>query len=211
MRLQRYTPRAFGARFYAFRIFSADCWQPYRQVNLASPLNNLSQAAHTRLIFGFRSFSFIWFPHFLFTAENTEKSQHTSFKGDATNDGASVACSNIRGVVVNFDLGERFPRPRSQQRGSLHPRVRCVVAGGGHPPAPGNFFEIFDTKSSIWGQFGPENKLIEGQPYEYNVKCRNASVWPTIFAGAPFWLQNICRNGVPPRSRTTTPLSNIRL
>ena len=41
--------------------------------------------------------------------------------------------------------------------------------------------------------------------------CRNASVlafhlWPTIFAGAPFRLQNICRNGVPPRSRTTTPL-----
>jgi len=83
---------------------------------------------------------FFWFPHFLFTAENTEKSQHTSFKGDATIEGASVACSNIRGVVVNFDLGERFPRPRSQQRGSLHPRVRCVVAGGGHPPAPGNFF-----------------------------------------------------------------------
>ena len=25
----------------------------------------------------------------------------------------------IRGVVVNFDLGERFPRPRFQQRGEL--------------------------------------------------------------------------------------------
>ena len=61
------------------------------------------------------------------------------------------------------------------------------------------------------GQFGPENKLIEGQPNEYDVICRNASVlafhlWPTIFAGAPFRLQDICRNGVPPRSRTTTPL-----
>jgi len=31
-------------------------------------------------------------------------------------------------------------------------------------------------------------------------------LWPTIFAGAPFRLQNICRNSVPPRSRTTTPL-----
>jgi len=76
---------------------------------------------------------------------------------------------------------------------------------------PRNFFEIFDAKSRIWGQFGPENKLIEGQPNEYDVICRNASVlafhlWPTIFAGAPFRLQNICRNGVPPRSRTTTPL-----
>jgi len=64
------------------------------------------------------------------------------------------------------------------------------------------------------GQFGLENKLIEGQPNEYDVICicRNASVlafrlWPTIFAGAPFGLQNICRKGVPPRSRTTTPLA----
>ena len=41
--------------------------------------------------------------------------------------------------------------------------------------------------------------------------CRNASVlalhlWPTIFARSPFRLQNICRNGVPPLSCTTTPL-----
>jgi len=76
---------------------------------------------------------------------------------------------------------------------------------------PEYFFEIFDAKSRVWGQFGPENKLIEGQPNEYDVICRNASVlafhlWPTMFAGAPFRLQNICRNGVPPRSRTTTPL-----
>jgi len=41
------------------------------------------------------------------------------------------------------------------------------------------------------GQFGPENELIEGQPNEYDVICRNASVlafhlWPAIFARAPF-------------------------
>jgi len=41
------------------------------------------------------------------------------------------------------------------------------------------------------GQFGPENKLTEGQPNEYDVICRNASVlafhlWPTIFAGKAF-------------------------
>ena len=29
-------------------------------------------------------------------------------------------------------------------------------------------------------------------------------LWPTIFAAAPFRFQNICRKGVPPRSRTTT-------
>jgi len=96
----------------------------------------------------------------------------------------------------------------SQQRGSLRPRARrvCVLGVGA-----GEFFEVFDAKSRVWGQIGPENKLIEGQANEYDVICRNASVlafhlWPTIFAGAPFRLQNICRNGVPPRSRTTTPL-----
>jgi len=52
---------------------------------------------------------------------------------------------------------------------------------------PGIFFEIFDAKSRVWGQFGPENKLIERQPNEYDVIYRNASVlafrlWPTIFA-----------------------------
>ena len=94
-----------------------------------------------------------------------------------------------------------------------------VGAGGGrHVPlrgstgvTPGKFFEIFDAKSRVWRQFGAENKLIESQPNEYYVIYRNASVlafhlWPTIFAGAPFRFQNICRNGVPPRSRTTTPL-----
>jgi len=80
------------------------------------------------------------------------------------------------------------------------------------------FFEIFDAKSRVWRQFGPENKLIECQPNEYDVICRNASVLafhlrPTIFAGAPFRIQNICRNGVPPRSRTTrpTPLNSVCL
>jgi len=74
---------------------------------------------------------------------------------------------------------------------------------------PEYFKEIFDAESRVWGQFGPENKLFEGQPNEYDVICLNASVlafhlWPTIFAGAPFRLQNIFGNGVPPRSRTTT-------
>jgi len=31
-------------------------------------------------------------------------------------------------------------------------------------------------------------------------------LWQTIFAGAPFRLQHIYRNGVPPRSRTTASL-----
>ena len=80
--------------------------------------------------------------------------------------------------------------------------------------SPEFFFETFDAESRVLGQFGPENKLIEGQPNEYDVICRNASVlafhlWPTIFAGAPIRLQNICRNGVPPLSRTTTALYMI--
>jgi len=68
------------------------------------------------------------------------------------------------------------------------PRTACSRAGGGcwrgSPPLaegvqgvpPENFFEIFDAKSRVWGQFGPENKLIEGQPNEHDVICRNASV-----------------------------------
>ena len=61
------------------------------------------------------------------------------------------------------------------------PHTACSHAGGG----------IVDAKSRVWGQFGPENKLIEGQPNEYDVICRNASVlafhlWPTIFAGTAF-------------------------
>jgi len=54
----------------------------------------------------------------------------------------------VGGVVANFDLGERFPRPRSQQRGSLRPRARRV--GGRFLPLTGsegvitgNFFLIF--------------------------------------------------------------------
>jgi len=43
------------------------------------------------------------------------------------------------------------------------------VGAGGPGITPGNFFEIFDDKSSVWGQFGPENKLIEGQSNEYDV------------------------------------------
>jgi len=41
---------------------------------------------------------------------------------------------------------------------------------------PEYFKEIFDAKSRVWGQFGPENKPIEGQPNEYDVICLNASV-----------------------------------
>jgi len=94
------------------------------------------------------------------------------------------------------------------QRGSLRPRARRVAvlgvgAGGGRSfslrgsggVTPGNFFEIFNAKCRVWEQFGSEIKLIEGQPNEYDVICQNASVlafhlWPTIFAGAPFRLQN---------------------
>jgi len=38
------------------------------------------------------------------------------------------------------------------------------VGAGGHPGK--FFFEIFDAKARVWGQFGPENKLLEGQPNE---------------------------------------------
>jgi len=79
-----------------------------------------------------------------------------------------------RDVVVNFDLGERFPRPRSQQRGSLRPRAQRVAmlgvgAGGGRPlplresrgMTPGNFFEIFLPNPAFGGNLGQKiNRLM---------------------------------------------------
>jgi len=66
----------------------------------------------------------------------------------------------------------------------------AVGAGGGRPwvrgVTPGNFFEIFDAKSRVWGQFEPGNKLVEGQPNEYDVIRRNASV-----------ANDTCRSAVP--------------
>jgi len=58
--------------------------------------------------------------------------------------------------VVNFDLGERFPRPRSQQQGSLHPRalrvaVLRVSAGGGPDVTRGNFFLRFLMPNPAFG------------------------------------------------------------
>ena len=94
------------------------------------------------------------------------------FKDEGLGIYLAVSC-----LVVNFDLGERFPRPRFQQRGSLRPRARRVAVlgagvGGGCPlplrgsggVTPGKLFEIFDAKSRVrgGGQFGPENKLFEG-------------------------------------------------
>ena len=95
----------------------------------------------------------------------------------------------FRGVVVNFYFGERFPRPRAQLRGRLRPRARRVAvlgvgAGGGRPlplrgsggVTPGKFLRFLMPNPAFGGQFGPENKLIEGQPNEYDVICWNASV-----------------------------------
>jgi len=58
--------------------------------------------------------------------------------------------------------------------------------------SPADFFEIFDAKSRIWGQFGPENKLIEGQPNEYDV------IFPERFSvSVPPVANDICRSAVP--------------
>ena len=68
-------------------------------------------------------------------------------------------------VVVNFDLGERFPRPRSQQRGtSMRPRARRVAvlevgAGEGRPLPlrgsgginPGYFLGAFSMPNPAFG------------------------------------------------------------
>jgi len=69
--------------------------------------------------------------------------------------------------MVNFDLGERFPRPRSQQRGSLRPRARRVAvlgvgAGGGRPlllrvsggVTPENFWRFLMPDPAFGGDLG---------------------------------------------------------
>jgi len=73
-----------------------------------------------------------------------------------------------RGVVVNLDFGERFPRPRSQQRGRLRPcarRVAVLGLGAGRGPGvlpPEIFCRFLMPNPAFCGQFGSENKLIEG-------------------------------------------------
>jgi len=117
--------------------------------------------------------------------------------------------------VVNFDLGERFPRPRSQQWGSLRPCGRRVAvlglgAGGGRPLplrgsgglTPGKIVDIFDAKSRFWGQFGPENKLIEGQPNEYDVICRNAQCWRST-CGQRYLPERVLASKYFPKRRST--------
>ena len=60
---------------------------------------------------------------------------------------------STRGVVVNFDSVNCFR--------DLGPSNGGAGGGTGVLP-PGNFFEIFDAKSRVWGQFGPESILIKG-------------------------------------------------
>ena len=70
------------------------------------------------------------------------------------------------GVLENFDLGERFPRPRSQQRGSLCPCARRVAmlgvgAGGGRPLPPRRF--TGDLQKMI--------NNMKGKSYEERLYC----------------------------------------
>jgi len=114
-----------------------------------------------------------------------------------------------RGVVVNFDFGERFPRPTSQQRGRLRPcEQRVAVLGVGRGVTSRNFLDVFGAKSHVCGQFGPENKLIEGQPNEYDMIC-----WNAFSVSVPPMANDIFRSAVQAlkylpeqRSRTTTHL-----
>jgi len=55
---------------------------------------------------------------------------------------------------------------------------------------PGKFFEIFLMPNPV---IGPEYKLIEGQPNEYDVICRNAVSVPPV-ANDTVYLPE-CRSG----------------
>jgi len=74
---------------------------------------------------------------------------------DRHKDGRIAASLNAR-LVVNFDLGERFRRPRSKRVAVLGVGAggaRRLPLRGSGGDSPGNFLEIFDAKSNVWGQF----------------------------------------------------------
>ena len=71
----------------------------------------------------------------------------------------SIRCDVVgtRGVVANFDLWERFPRPRSQQRESLRPqRTACSRAGDGcgGSRTPGIFLRFLMPNPAFGGNLG---------------------------------------------------------
>jgi len=88
-----------------------------------------------------------------------------------------------------------------------------VSAGGGRPLllrgsegiTPGNFLRFLMPNPAFGEQFGPENKLIEGQPNEYDVICpeRLSVSVPPVANDRP-----ICRSAVPAPKfhRVPTPL-----
>ena len=74
--------------------------------------------------------------------------------------------------MVIFDLGERFLRPRSQQRGSLSPRARRVAAqvvGAGQGSFPvrkrTGTLRIWRARERepIWGSEGGAPSGVQGQ------------------------------------------------
>jgi len=68
---------------------------------------------------------------------------------------------STRGVVVNFDSVNGF-RDLGPSNGGAWARAGSGCWRGSGGITPGKFFEIFDAKSRVWGQFGPESILIEG-------------------------------------------------
>ena len=82
--------------------------------------------------------------------------------------------------MVNFDLGNSFRDLGPSNRGACAPCTACSRAGSGcgrgsplplmgSGVSPPEMVEIFDAKSRVWRQSGPENTLIAGQPDEYDV------------------------------------------
>ena len=102
-----------------------------------------------------------------------------------------------KGVVVNFDLRERFPTPRSQQRGACAPRTACSRAWGecGRGSPPPIFWDF-------WYQMG--------QKINWSRVNLTSTTW---FAGrfsvsVPPVANDICRSTVPapkylPEQRST--------
>ena len=75
--------------------------------------------------------------------------------------------ASFQGCSGKFGFGGTVSETKVPATGELAPHAQMwspLLLSWFGGVTPGKFFEIFDAKSRIWGHFGPENKLIEGQP-----------------------------------------------
>ena len=135
--------------------------------------------------------------------------------------GIRIVLLDIEGGIWNQGCSGKFwfggtvsdtEIPATGELARLRPRARRVAVLWMGAEGVEIFLRFFYAKSRVWGNFGQKINwsrvsLTSTTWFAGTLQCwRSTCGQRTVFAGAPFRLQNICRNGVPPRSHTTTPL-----